>query len=327
MASIFEYKDNLHVMDHIPAVLKWGKIDEAKPDVSILMPVYNHPQFFKIALETALKQDYEGTYEIVVLDNNMEDDVTNINEFEKYIKEKNDTKILYYKNEHNIQGINSYNRLPQLARADYFTFLHDDDELCPNCLSCLIKFKKENNLTKELIIPSQQVIDGESRVISKPRRFNGKNIWGKDYKITMFDLLLVSYTNGGGCLHNKKAFLDLGGYNSDFIPSADRALYILYIWKYGGYFVNKDLFRYRFADNDTSKVYERIVEQGFSMETDLMSQINLPNFFLKRVISAKRNLRLKKYSIQFRANVRKTYRKTDNLIVKTAVFLNFLLHI
>ena len=60
MRNIFDYKDNLHVMDYIPAILKWGSLNGPKPDVSILMPVYNHPHFFKLALETALNQDYQG---------------------------------------------------------------------------------------------------------------------------------------------------------------------------------------------------------------------------------------------------------------------------
>ena len=66
MRNIFDFKDNLHEKDDIPAVLKWGKVSKEKPEVSILMPVYNHPHFFKMALETAINQDYQGSYEIVI---------------------------------------------------------------------------------------------------------------------------------------------------------------------------------------------------------------------------------------------------------------------
>lgn len=326
MRSIFEYKDNLHIMDHIPAVLKWGKIDGPKPDVSILMPVYNHPHFFKLALETALRQDYKGTYEIVVLDNNMDDDVNNENEFEKYIKEKNDSKILYYKNEHNIQGINSYNRLPQLARADYFTFLHDDDELCVNCLSELMSVKDSKGLVRELVVPSSISIDKDSNEIYKKRKLNGRDLWGKDYIMTLFDWFLLSYTNGGGVLHHRESFIELGGYCPEYIPSADYAFYILYVSKFGAYFRNKELFRYRWAENDSMLVYEKCTERDRQFRTDMMSRIPLPNFLLQKTIIAGYNARLKYSDERFKGSTNRKISVSDKITLKFMLVLKLFRH-
>lgn len=64
MRNIFEIRDNLHAKDDIPSILKWGVVPKEKVAVSIVMPVYNHPQYFVPALESALSQDFDEPYEM-----------------------------------------------------------------------------------------------------------------------------------------------------------------------------------------------------------------------------------------------------------------------
>lgn len=324
MRNIFDYKDNLHEMDHIPAILKWGNLEGPKPDVSILMPVYNHPHFFKKALETALNQDYKGNYEIVILDNNMDDDVNNVNEFEQYVKDKNDSKILYYKNEKNIQGINSYNRLPQLARADYFTFLHDDDELCPDCLSGLLRIQRTKGLSKELIVPSMYSIDKDSNVIIKPRRFDNRTLFGQNYKMNLYDWFLMNYTNGGGALHHRQSFLELGGYCADYIPSGDFAFYVLYVYMFGGFYYNHPLLRYRIAENDSIVSYNNCVKIGKKIRCDMIPKIHLPNSLLMRIVSAKSNVVTEKLDIVYTGELHHKSKIVDKIVMMFALFIKFL---
>lgn len=327
MRSIFDYKDNLHNKDDIQSKLKWGNLNSPKPEVSILMPVYNHPHFFKLALDTAISQDYEGLYEIIILDNNQDDDIDNVNEFEKYVIEKNDYRILYYKNIHNIQGINSYNRLPQLARADYFIFLHDDDELCPNCLSVLMKVKEKNNINKELIIPDVISIDKNSLPIYKRKSINSRRLWGKDYLTTKLDWFFCSYTNGGGVLHNRQAFLDLGGYCSDFIPSADYAFYILYFTKFGAFFHHSTLFRYRWAENDSMIVYKKCAERDSQFRSDMMKLICIPNFILRRFITSLCRIKVYESDINFKGESKVSVSFVDKTLKKLSVIIRLAIHI
>lgn len=327
MRNIFDYKDNLHEMDHIPAVLKWGCLDSPKPDVSILMPVYNHPHFFRMALDTAISQDYKGNYEIVILDNNMDDDVDNINEFESYVIEKNDKRILYYKNKKNIQGINSYNRLPQLARADYFTFLHDDDELCPNCLRELMEARNYNGFTKELIVPSSLSIDKNSMITTPPKLINSRDLWGRNYRIKLFDWFNMSYTNGGGVLHHRQSFLDLGGYCHDFIPSADYAFYTLYSLKFGSYYLNKRLFRYRWAENDSMIVYEQCTQRDRQFRENMQDYIHLPNWLLRMSMDASFKLRLSNSDIRFKGKTLKPASIKDRVVARLFLAIRLIVHI
>jgi len=327
MRNIFDNKDNLHIMDHIPAVLKWGSLNGPKPEVSILMPVYNHPHFFKIALETALNQDYNGVYEIIVLDNNQADDVDAVNEFEQYVIEKNDSKILYYKNNHNIDGINSFNRLPQLARADYFTFLHDDDELTNNCISGLLEVKKKHNLTNELIVPTMNVIDANSNVIHCTRTSNPLFLFFKSYRMKLFDWFIKSHTNGGGVLHSKRAFIELGGYNSEYIPVADYAFYSLYVYKFGGIASACTLFNYRIAENDSIAVYKQSTEKSVAIRECIKYKIKLPMAFLDRFIIAKKSIDLHTSEVLFIGSSQKKVKKSDKAVFLCANIIKFMMHL
>lgn len=327
MRNIFDYKDNLHAMDYIPAILKQGSLVGPKPDVSIVMPVYNHPHFFRLALDSALLQDYQGKYEIVVLDNNMDNDLDNVNEFEQYVIDKNDSRILYYKNKENIQGLNSYNRLPQLACADYFVFLHDDDELCPNCLSELMKAKEKYGVTKELILPAVIPIDKDSKRIGSNKLNRMRDVWGKDYKMSLLDWFLTSYTNGGGVLHNRESFIKLGGYCKDNVPSADYAFYTLYAKTYGSIYLNKPLFRYRWAENDSMIVYEQCTERDKQFRNDMKPYIKLPNALLDTYINASYRYRLGSSDLRFKGETDRPVTIKDRIIIKCFLYLKLLVHL
>ena len=302
MRNIFEIRDNLHAKDDIPSILKWGVVPKEKVAVSIVMPVYNHPQYFVPALESALNQDFDEPYEIIVVDNNMEDDVAAVNEFEAFVQAKNDPRVLYYKNEHNIEGINNFNRGPQLIHSDYFVFLHDDDELCEDCLSVLFATKKKYNVKDEVIIVPPYAIDKNSEFLKNeiPQIVSRKSPIKKkileclkvikvpDYRMNMYDWLLHCYTNGGGCLHSKTAFVAMGGYDAEFIPSGDYALYSAWTYYKGAVYVNSPHYKYRIAENDAQSVFRKTIERDEFFRTCMMDKIPLPNFLLKAIIKARK---------------------------------------
>lgn len=303
MRNIFEIRDNLHAKDDIPSILKWGVVPQQKVAVSIVMPVYNHPQYFVPALESALNQDFDEPYEIIVVDNNMEDDVAAVNEFEAFVQAKNDNRVLYYKNEHNIEGINNFNRGPQLIHSDFFVFLHDDDELCEDCLSVLFATKKKYNVKDEVIIVPPYNIDKDSNLFRGKEQLvshNKKNPikekfkeWFKvikvpDYRMNMYDWFLHCYTNGGGCLHSKTAFEEIGGYDAEFIPSGDYALYSAWTYYKGAVYVNSPHYKYRIAENDAQVVFRTTIERDEFFRTCMLDKIPLPNFLLRAIIKARK---------------------------------------
>ena len=57
--------------------------------ISIVIPLYNKGERVKQAIESALHQDYDGEWEIVVVDDGSTDDSA------EYVKAYKDNKIVY----------------------------------------------------------------------------------------------------------------------------------------------------------------------------------------------------------------------------------------
>lgn len=265
MTNIFDLKDSLHLADDVHPICKWQKEQTVKPIVSVVIIAYNHPDFFKMALNSALSQTFSMPYEIIITDNNQDDDIYNINEFEKYVIECNNPIVKYYKNAKNIGGYNNVNRGPQLASADYFVFLHDDDELSADALEKLWKLKCMIGVTNEAIVPRTVYINKNSEFLIQG--IDCHNIY---YKTNLFDWFWQSYTNGGSVLHNREAFIKLGGYNPNHTPSSDYAFYINYCKKYGIIYVDDVIFRYRIAENDAATAYKKCTDRDYQFRHDII---------------------------------------------------------
>ena len=98
MRDILEIKDNFSLYKGIKSNLLWGNLNYCKsPKVSIIMPVFNHPDYFRKSLSSAINQDYTGDYEIIVIDNNDQTDGPTSNQL--IVEEFKSPKVLYYKNE------------------------------------------------------------------------------------------------------------------------------------------------------------------------------------------------------------------------------------
>ena len=95
---------------------------KALPLVSILIPTYNRPHLFELALRSALQQTYLNI-EIIVCDDSTNDDTKQV--MEKYVKLFDN--IRYVKNERNLGQFQNDLKLFELANGEYINFLMDDD--------------------------------------------------------------------------------------------------------------------------------------------------------------------------------------------------------
>jgi glycosyltransferase involved in cell wall biosynthesis len=142
MKDLFEYRDNFKKNEEIESVLRQAGDMTRLPEITIVMPVYNHPDYFEIALDSALQQDTTVEYEIIVVDNNDNKQIVQTR-YEEIIKKKKSSRILYYRNDKNLGMHGNWNRCIQLCRSNLLVFLHDDDVLCSNALSYLLEMKRE----------------------------------------------------------------------------------------------------------------------------------------------------------------------------------------
>ena len=99
------------------------------PTVSVCIPTYNRKDYLKEALESVFAQTYKD-YEVVVVDDGSTDGTG------KMIKDAG-YNVRYYWVDHIGQAA-ARNKLIELARGEYVTFLDSDDLLFPNAVQKLM---------------------------------------------------------------------------------------------------------------------------------------------------------------------------------------------
>lgn len=321
MKDLFDIKDCIALAPY-KSILKWGVSSDGVVDVSISIPVFHSFDFFKKALSSAINQTYKGKFFIVVVDNNYEDDVDFVNQFEKYIVDLNCDKILYFKNEKNMGPIHNFNRAAFLTNSEYFVMCHEDDELSDDCLEKLMAFKNFHSICKELVLTPNTIIDEKSQI-----KF--RSSWKGSYqKLRLWDFFLSSPSNGCGCLINRKAFIEIGGYNPDYRPSADYGMLSLYVYKYGGYFIcDKSLYRYRITNqNASNKVFYTCIERDEFYRNCMKKNLWVPNFILNAIIKANKKCHTEQSEQLWLHKVIHTASFGDKMIMKIARKANGLIH-
>ncbi|MBP2634708.1 MAG: glycosyl transferase, group 2 family [Firmicutes bacterium] len=93
------------------------------PLVSILIPTYNRPDYFKLALDSAVNQTYKNI-EIIVGDDSTDNRTENLVQKE-YLGHYNN--IVYYHNKKNLGQFDNDLKLFAMAKGEYINYLMDDD--------------------------------------------------------------------------------------------------------------------------------------------------------------------------------------------------------
>lgn len=98
------------------------------PLFSIAIPTYNNSNTLEKSLVSCINQDYDGDYEIVVLDNCSTDNTPNI--LDKY-----SDHLITRRLNRNLTLSQNHNECLRLARGEYILFCHSDDELMIDALT------------------------------------------------------------------------------------------------------------------------------------------------------------------------------------------------
>lgn len=91
-----------------------------RPDVSVLMPVYNGEKFISESIESVLNQTFRN-FELIIIDDCSEDQSAHI------IKQYDDRRIKYFRNEKNLGQTLSLNKGIKLAKGNYIARIDQDD--------------------------------------------------------------------------------------------------------------------------------------------------------------------------------------------------------
>ena len=110
---------------------KRQKPEAGKHLISVLIPTYNAPEFFRIALESARAQDY-APMEIIVCDNSTDDRTERMMNAAPY---RDDPRIRYVRNRDAKTKEENFAPFEHLVRGDYIQWLMHDDVLLPGKLT------------------------------------------------------------------------------------------------------------------------------------------------------------------------------------------------
>lgn len=136
------------------------------PLVSIIIPTFNRPKYFKIALESALNQTYKN-FEIFISDNSTTDDTENL--IQPYLKKFSNIKYFRHKNfsaNDNWNFARKYNN----PDAEFVNWLLDDDFFYPQKLEIMVEVLK-NNPDCSICSSARNVVDADGEVVTQMPNF------------------------------------------------------------------------------------------------------------------------------------------------------------
>lgn len=191
------------------------------PLVSIILPTYNGSKFIYKSIDSVLNQTYTN-FELIIINDASTDKVESI--ILEYQKKEN--RIIYIKNEKNIERSKSKNKWVNLSRWDYIAFIDDDDIWIDKYkISKQIKFLEENQ-TYWLIWTNAICVDENN---NKTGTIIVKN---KDYEIKN-NILITNQFIQSSVLIKKDIFLKAWWFteNLNLCEDYDLWLRIWYITK------------------------------------------------------------------------------------------------
>lgn len=110
------------------------------PDISIVVPMYNVAEFLQECLDSIAAQDFDGSWELLLVDDCSPD---NSLEICRAWMRGQSQQVILLENESN-QGVSmTRNRGLERARGKYFMFVDPDDILPPQALSALYRAGEE----------------------------------------------------------------------------------------------------------------------------------------------------------------------------------------
>ena len=217
------------------------------PKVSVLMPIYNTQEaYLREAIESVLSQTFQD-YEFIILNNSPSN-----TKLDEIVTSYKDNRIRYVKSEQNTGISEGRNRLMELAKGEYFAVLDHDDICLPT------RFEEEVKVLDEH--PEIGVVGTlyERFPVSK----------GISKMSETSEAIEHHLMEGCAVLHPssmiRASVLKENNirYEEKFTPAEDYALWCWLIGKTKFYNIQKVLMKYRWHENNASKLQAKQMEQA-----------------------------------------------------------------
>lgn len=267
-------QDHYRDFDTISTDLVLGNRQEREIFLSIIVPVYNHPiSFIKRAINSALNQHCDYLFEMIVIDDYIQNKGEK-SETEKFLRDINDTRIIYYKNRRNLGVFANWNRGIELAKGKWITILHTDDFFKDNFLQNMKDILDLHPEIDQLACQYKQLNFKKNKNIDIEKEYRSGGGGGKTAHLSMVrkvnytEYLYEMKTSVKGAFYKRKTLLDIGGFRSqgDGIGLDDWPLMMRYAYYYNTYLVEDILYLASWAYNDslnTKHWYPELVENYY----------------------------------------------------------------
>ncbi len=129
-----------------------------RPKVTVAMPVYNGGEYFELALQSALAQDYDNIEIVVVNDGSTDGGETDS------IARRYGTRIRYFHQEN--RGVaGAMNTVVANMTGDYFTWLSHDDIHLPNKVRRQVAYRQRLAKSDAILISDYDLIDSDGKLM------------------------------------------------------------------------------------------------------------------------------------------------------------------
>ncbi|HFU75185.1 MAG TPA: glycosyltransferase family 2 protein [Arcobacter sp.] len=170
---------------------------------TIAIPTYNNEKTIKRAIDSALNQDTNVPYEILIVNNASDDNTADI------LNQYNDDKVRIITNEKTVSLFENHNICVKEGLGKYIIYCHSDDYLLGHVLKIY-----ESKLAKRLF-PNKYVVWGHSMFRDYSSTFIQQGgISYNEMSIGMYSPLPLLYsglTPSGTC-YSRKTLLAMGGF-------------------------------------------------------------------------------------------------------------------
>lgn len=234
------------------------------PMISVIIPTYNRMKTLPRAIKSVLNQTYQNI-ELIIVDDGSTDGT------EEYIAGLQDSRITYVKNEKNLGPSATRNKGAQIAKGEYIAFQDSDDDWKIDKLEKQMKVMQDENKPVKMVYCEIAMYDsnGKFYLLIPSKKVELQKKEGDLFSYLLLNALISTQT----MLIERKAFLELGGFNEQLQSYEDWEFSLRFAERHQIGFVEEDLAQVHYSSNSVNQRYpERIRTQMYMMQ-EMISQL------------------------------------------------------
>ena len=211
-----------------------------QPILSICIPAYNRPLWFRRALESIVigNEQFAPFIEIVITDDSA---IPECEEIAKQVCCQWSSQYIYEHHPVRLGMVGNWNRAISLATGQYVVVLHDDDFLLKDAIAKILETIKVAN--HPVLLFGVEVVDEQERVMK--RQLFKENQWLSPRDALMRLLSNSSFVRFPAIAITRSAFVEMGMFRAEWKEPCDLDMWIRLFGRYGVYCVQDVTAAYR----------------------------------------------------------------------------------